>query len=130
MIKIISAISTLLFVTSAFAGNRAIELSVDLSLNGKHIMSPTILTKDGEKNTVTSGHGADRTYMEVIATEKTLNNKKAVHMNFVVGTFTASGRKTVLASSTLITRDNNRGEIQTTEKDGETVVISAKPTMK
>ena len=118
------------FGIPAFAGSQAIELNVDLSLNGKHIMSPKILAKDGEKTTVTSGQGAERTYMEVIATERLLNNKKAVQMNFVIGTINAGGKKTVLSNSTLITRENNRGEIQTVEENGEAIVISAKPTMR
>ena len=129
--KIILTLATFIFASSAYADKRAIELSVDLSLNGKHVMSPTIHTLDGEKTTVTSGQGEDRTYIEVVATQKLLNNKRAVVMNFVVGTFAADGSKTVLSSASLITRDSNRGEIQSIDKaTGESVVISAKPTIK
>jgi hypothetical protein len=52
---------------------------MDLSLNGKHVSSPQVVTKEGETTTVIQESNGQKIFMEVVATE----NPKALSLSVV-----------------------------------------------
>lgn len=103
----------------ALAKSNAYDLKMELSLNGKHVSSPRILTKEGESASVTQEANGEKVFLDVIATEKPTNNKPGILLKFVVGTVSATGEKTTVSTPQIIALENEKAQISVTAKDRE-----------
>lgn len=124
------AIALVLFGSSAFASN-AYDLKMDLSLNKKHVSSPRIIVKAGEMGSINQKNGTeDEHFIEVIATESSIKNKKGILMNFTIGTIGKNGERTILAKPQILAKENEPAQITIGEKNGSEVSLSVTATGK
>lgn len=110
---------------NAVAANKYYEIGMDLSVEGKKIPAPRILTKNNMTETVIHGNK----FIEVTASENPLD--QSVKMDVIVGEITEDGERIVLAKPTVITKENSRAEISSTNPDGsENYKMSIVPVVK
>lgn len=100
------------FSTSAFAGTNGYDLKIDLSLNGKNVISPRLLVKAGATVSIAEETRGDKTFVEVSPSEKLQNGQHAILMKFVVGKILADGSKKILSSPQIIALENSKAEIK------------------
>ena len=131
MMKSIFAVA-FLFSSVSFATTSGYELKVDLSIDGKLISSPRIITIAGEKASISQRieKSKNGTFIEVIAKDVPDSVPNAIRMDFVVGTIDHDGKKTVLATPSIITLENEKAMIETTEDNGKSVALSVIPQRK
>lgn len=110
--------------SSAFAATNGYDLKMDLSLNGKHISSPRVIVKAGETATVTQKTDTEESFIEVVATEGSIQNHKGILMNFVVGVIGKNGERTIKATPQVLAKENEPAQITVGEKNGEEVSLS------
>jgi type II secretory pathway component GspD/PulD (secretin) len=118
MIKVM-ALFCFFFSTASFAATNGYSMKMELSVKGKLVSSPRIVVKVGEFASVTQDSQGEKTFIEVVATEVPGKKEPAIAMNFVVGTISASGEKTVLANPKIITLENNKAEISQGDQPGQ-----------
>ncbi|MDO9180974.1 MAG: hypothetical protein Q7U04_01135 [Bacteriovorax sp.] len=99
-----------LLSTSAFAASNTYDLKMNLMLNGKHVSSPRIIVRAGERATITQKQGDEESYIDVIATESTSQNK-GIMMNFTIGKIDKDGTKTIIASPGILAKENAESNI-------------------
>ena len=114
--KVILVLFTVFLSGSAFAATNGYQLKLDLSIGGKHVLSPQILVTEGATASVTEEVDGEKTFIEVVATEKPTGKKNAILMKFVVGTVTSSGERRILSTPTLISLENNMAQITVENK--------------
>lgn len=106
-----------LFSVSVFASQKAFDLKMDLSIEGKHVSSPRIVVKEGEKGTITQESNGQKSFIEVVAKEdKAPNGKQAIFMTFVVGKIANDGTRTVISQPQIISIPNEKAQISVGEK--------------
>ena len=110
--------------SSAFAATNGYDLKMDLSLNGKHISSPRVIVKAGETATVTQKTDTEENFIEVVATEGSIQKHKGILMNFVVGVIGKNGERTIKAKPQVLAKENEPAQITVGEKNGEEVSLS------
>jgi len=104
---------------SAFASSNAYDLKMDLSLDGKHVSSPRVVVKEGEPATVTQENGSKKQFIEVIATEGSIQNHKGILMKFTVGTIGENGERTIVAKPQVLAKEGEPAKItQSDTKSG------------
>ncbi len=118
-------VTVLAFVgSSAFAATNGYDLKMDLSLNGKHVSSPRVIVKAGETATVTQKTDTEESFIEVVATEGSIQNHEGILMNFVVGVIGKNGERTIKAKPQVLAKENEPALITVGEKNGEEVSLS------
>ena len=101
----------LLSSSFCLASTNGYNLKMDLSLNGKHVSSPSLMTKAGQKATVTQKTDSGQTFIEVVANEGIKKGNRGVLMKFVVGMISKSGKRTILSRPQILARENQPAEI-------------------
>jgi hypothetical protein len=119
IMKTITALFSLLISSSVFASTNGYDLKIELSMHGKHVSSPRVTTKEGEVASVTQEANGEKIFMDVIATEKPTNNKQAILMKFVIGTISAEGIRTVVATPQVISIANEKAQITLSNEQGK-----------
>jgi type II secretory pathway component GspD/PulD (secretin) len=120
----ILGIVLLLIGSSAFASTKAFDLKMDLSIEGKHVSSPRIVVKEGEKGTITQESNGKKSFIEVVAKEdKAPNGKLAIHMTFLVGKIASDGTRTIVSQPQIISMPNEKAQI-TVGENGKPEVLS------
>ncbi len=94
-----------LIAGSAFAGN-SYDLKINLSLNGKHVASPRVIVKAGEKATITQRVDSQESFIEVVATESEAKNAPGIMMKFIVGYIQKNGDRTIISQPQILTNEN------------------------
>lgn len=117
--KLTALIFCFFIASSAFASTNGYDLKMEVSMNGKHVSSPRVITKEGETASITQDSNGNKMFVEVVATEKPTDNKKAIHMNFVVGTISPTGEKKIEATPQIITMENEKATISVGNKKGK-----------
>ncbi|CAN5672421.1 hypothetical protein BH10BDE1_BH10BDE1_16550 [soil metagenome] len=102
----------ILFSSSAFAGTNGYDLKIDLSVNGKNVISPRVIVKEGMMASVTEDTRGDKTYVEVTATEKPDGAKRAILMKFVVGKIMGDGTRKIISTPQIVALENSKAEIK------------------
>lgn len=121
--KILFVLFTLGFSFLVQAADRGYDLQIELSLNGKHISSPRLTLQEGKTSTITQDTDGKTTFIEVTAKERDLKNKKAIDMQFVIGTINANGKKTITNSPNIITLENQKAEMTVGENTAESLSL-------
>lgn len=121
--KILLAMICLLS-TSVFASEKAFDLKIEMSVDGKHVSSPRIVVKEGEKGTVIQESNGEKNFIEVVAKEgKAPNGVQGIHMAFVVGKIANDGSRTVVSQPQILSIPNEKAQITIGEK-GKPEVLS------
>ncbi len=111
--------ATLAMTGSAFASTNAYDLKMDLSLNGKHVSSPHVIAKEGKPATITQENSSNGHFIEVIATEGSIQNHKGILMKFVVGTIGKNGERTIISRPQVVAKEGEPAKItQSDSKNG------------
>ncbi len=117
MNKLVLGVVTLL-ASTAFANTNGYELKMDVSMNGKHISSPRVVTKSGEMATITQKNETEESFIEVITEEGELQGHKGILMKFTVGLIGANGKRTIVSRPQILALENEPAQISVGKKDG------------
>lgn len=114
-----------LFVgSSAFASN-GYDLKMELSMNGKKVSSPRIVVREGETGSITQETAYEKTFIEVVAKEGSIQNNEGILMNFVVKYVGQGGKRTIVLKPQVLAKENKPAQITMGEEDGkETISLS------
>jgi len=125
MKRIFASALVALFSSSAFATSAGYEMKMELSIKGKHVSSSSLITIAGEKASITQRMEKSKngTFIEVVATEDQ-GEGKGILMNFVVGTIDRDGNKTILASPSIIAKENEKAEVSVGDNGKEEYALS------
>lgn len=116
--NLLGLISCLLFSSSLFAAtDKMFNLQMELSIDGKVISSPSVVTADGEMATVTQETASGKTHIEVVTTEGTVGNRKGIMMRFAVSAVDEAGKKTYLGRPQIFAYENQPANITVTDDD-------------
>lgn len=117
-------LALLMVGSSAFASTNGYDLKMDLSMNGKHVSSPRIIVKAGEKGTINQKTDTEESFIEVVATEGQVQNNKGIMMNFTVGYIGKNGERTIVSKPQILAKENEPALITVGEKDGTELSLS------
>lgn len=117
-------LALLMVASSAFAKTKGYDLKIDLSLKGKHVASPHLVVKEGEKATITPQSDNAARFIEVTATEGEVQGHKGILMNFTVGSITKDGKRTILSTPEILAKENESAQIVVGGKDGAELSMS------
>ncbi|HEY8271671.1 MAG TPA: hypothetical protein VIG33_12340 [Pseudobdellovibrionaceae bacterium] len=110
---------------NSFAREKAFELKMELTINGKHISSPRIIAKEGETAMFMQEDQTQKTFIEVVATEdKIVRGKHSVLMKFVVGSIDPDGQKKVIYKPQVLTLVDHKTDLSVVEDIGLSVTAS------
>ncbi|MGZ3744404.1 MAG: hypothetical protein ACXWRE_14565 [Pseudobdellovibrionaceae bacterium] len=102
----------LLFGSAAFASGKGYTLNMKLSLNEKIVSSPRIIVLDGEAGSVTQENSSEKIFVEVVATEKTIQDHQGILMNINFGYIGKDGKqRTIISKAQIITEENVISEV-------------------
>lgn len=123
--KLTALILVSLFSSLTLAAGNGYRLDMEVTVNNETI-KPQVMIKEGQMGSITEKSGAEEHFVEIVATEHTMKNKKGVLMNFVVGTVGKNGQRTVLAKPQVFTLENEKATITTegTDKKVMTLVVT------
>ncbi|WP_041577183.1 hypothetical protein [Bdellovibrio bacteriovorus] len=110
--------------SSAFASTNGYYLKMDLSLNGKHISSPKLAVKVGEPATISQKIDTEESFIEVVVTEGSIQNRKGILMSFVVGVVDQSGQRVIKSKPQVLSKENESAQITVGESNGDEVSLS------
>jgi len=108
----------------AYASTNSYDLKMALSLNGSPVSSPRLIVKEGETATYTEKTKAGENFIEVTATEGTVQNHRGIMMKFVVGTIDINGKKSVISEPQVLAKDNEPAQITIGKKGDSPPQIS------
>ena len=109
---------------SAFASN-GYDLKMELSKNGKKVSSPRIRVLEGEAGSITQETSTGKTFIEVVAKEGEIQNRKGILMIFTVGYIGKDGKRTIVYRPQILTEENKNAQITLGEEGGkETMSLS------
>ena len=116
-------LTTLLLIlaaTPAFAKN-AYQMDMKLKIAGQPEENPRIIVVEGEPGSITTHdeNEQDDTFIEVTAKPGQIKNKKGILLNLVVATFDAEGKKQILGTPQILTKDNGTATISVADKEGK-----------
>ena len=103
---------------------KAYDLQMELTIDGKHVSSPRVLVKPGETASVTQQSETDNSFIEVVATEGTLQNHSGILMKFVVGTIDKDGKRTIVSHPEILAKENEPATITVGQKNGSPEELS------
>ncbi|MBL7688366.1 MAG: hypothetical protein JNJ49_10045 [Bdellovibrionaceae bacterium] len=100
-------------------------LKMELSMNGKVVSTPQLIVRNGATGSITEESATQKTFIEVTATEGSVQKRQGIMMNFVVGVIAKDGVRTVLSRPSILANENEKAEITIAGKEsGETMALS------
>lgn len=116
--------------SSAFASTNGYDLKMDLSLNGKHVSSPRLIVKAGETAYINQKTDTEESFIEVVATEGSIQNHQGILMNFIVGVIDQNGQRVIKAKPQILANENEAAQITVGENNGDEISLSVVATRK
>ena len=124
--NILGFLGVLVFLTSAAFANisqfNGYDLKMKLSVNGKIISAPHILTKAGETTTITQKTEDEESFVEVTAIDGSILGTEGIMMTFVVGTIDKDGQRTITSRPQIFAKENKQSKV-TVEQDGRNEIL-------
>ena len=112
-------------VMAASPATAGYHLKLELSMNGKVVSTPRLIVRNGETGSITEESATRKTFIEVTATEGSVQKRQGIMMNFVVGVIAKDGTRTVLSRPSILANENEKAEITIAGKEsGETMALS------
>ncbi len=113
-----------LISVSVFANQKTFDLKIDFSIDGKHVSSPRIVVKEGEKGTITQDVDGYQTFIDVVAKEEqSPSGQSAIRMNFVIGKIALDGTRKIVSQPQIISIPNEEAQI-TVGQSGKSETLS------
>jgi ribosomal protein S4 len=119
MVRILFSILLLFFSSSVFAANKVYDLKMDLLVNGKRVSSPRVYVKEGEIARVDEASPRSKSFIEVVASEGEIQNRKGILMNFTVGYFDKVGNKKIVSQPQVLAKENEIASIEVNNMNGK-----------
>ncbi len=116
--------------STAFASTNGYDLKMDLSLNGKHVSSPRLIVKAGETAYINQKTDTEESFIEVVATEGSIQNHQGILMNFIVGVIDQNGQRVIKAKPQILAKENEAAQITVGENNGDEISLSVVATRK
>ena len=109
--------TVVLISTPAFASTKAFDIKAELSLNGKLVSKPHIITKANELASIEqTDQNNHKTIIEVVASDYTSDKvKNGIQMNFTVSRI-ENGQKNIISKPQIIAAPGEVAEIAVGEK--------------
>lgn len=127
--KLVAIVLTFIGST-AFASTNGYDLKMDLSLNGKHVSSPRLIVKAGETAYINQKTDTEESFIEVVATEGSIQNHQGILMNFIVGVIDQNGQRVIKAKPQILAKENEAAQITVGENNGDEISLSVVATRK
>jgi len=108
----------------ALAKVDAYDIKMEVSMYGRHVSSPRIVTKAGEPAMIMNKAGLIENFVEVIAVEEEISGKKAIRMKFKVGMTGPDGKRTVISKPEILAFENEEAKISVGSGDKEEFSLS------
>ncbi|MBL7544088.1 MAG: hypothetical protein JNL11_09735 [Bdellovibrionaceae bacterium] len=116
--------------SSAFASTNSYDLKMDLSLNRRHVSSPRLIVKAGETAYINQKTDTEESFIEVVATEGSIQNHQGILMNFIVGVIDQNGQRVIKAKPQILASENEAAQITVGENNGDEISLSVVATRK
>jgi hypothetical protein len=116
--------------SSAFASTNGYDLKMDLSLNGKLVSSPRLIVKAGETAYINQKTDTEESFIEVVASEGSIQNHQGILMNFIVGVIDQNGQRVIKAKPQILANENEAAQITVGENNGDEISLSVVATRK
>ncbi|MFS4460769.1 hypothetical protein [Bdellovibrio sp. HCB2-146] len=107
-------VAFVLLGSSAFAAGPNYDLKMELSLEGKHVLSPKVIVPAGETASVDDG----KTFVEVVANEGAIQDHKGILMKLTVGTIGKDGKRKILATPQVLAKENQAAQVTVESANG------------
>ncbi len=120
----------LLLAGSSAMAAKGYDLKMDLTMNGKHMSSPRVLVKAGEKATIAQEGKNGGSFIEVVATEGEVQGNAGIMMSFTVGTIDKKGARTIVSRPKILAVENSEARITVGENENSVEQISLTVTPK
>ena len=120
----------LLLAGSSALAAKGYDLKMDLSLNGKHVSSPRLIVKAGETASISQKTDTEESFIEVVATEGSIQNHQSILMNFIVGVIDQNGQIVIKAKPQILANENEAAQITVGENNGDEISLSVVATRK
>lgn len=118
MVKILFLLS-LVFSFRVFAASKVYDLKMDLQVNGKRISSPRVFVKEGEVARVDEASSHSKSFIEVVASEGEVQNRKGILMNFTVGYIGKDGKRKIVSQPQVLAKENEIASIDVNNMNGK-----------
>ena len=116
--KILTLLTGLIFSLAVSADpTPAFDLKMELSLNGKVVSAPRVVMKAGETASVIQNTDYGKTYVDVVASEASLKDHKAIMMKFTISVLGKYGKKRVIAKPHIIANAGEMAKISLSENE-------------
>ena len=109
---------------SVFASTNGYDLKMDLSVNGKQISSPRVMVKAGETATINQKTETEESFIEVVATEGSIQNHKGILMKFTVGVIAQNGERVIKSQPQVLAKENEKTQVTIGENNGDEISLS------
>ncbi len=119
----------LLAGTRAWAA-KGYDLKMELTMNGKHMSSPRVLVRAGEKAMIEEEGKNGGSFIEVIATEGEAKGNAGIMMSITVGTIDKKGARTIISRPKILAVENSEARITVGENENGNEQISLSVTPK
>jgi type II secretory pathway component HofQ len=119
MRKILAGIIVLAFSNSLLAASNGYELAMHLELDGKSVSSPTMIVRAGETASISQNDGNGEIFIEVVASEGSVQSRKVILMAFVVGNVDSEGKRKVLGAPQILAQENKPAKISVEGTSGQ-----------
>src|SRR5580658_8629019 len=103
-----------LFLSShSFAATRGYDLQMDLAIKGRETIHPHIVVAEGVPQTIIQplDKSGEKSYLEVIANERPVRNKRAILVKFIIGFIEPDGKKRVVSASQILTLEKQKRSV-------------------
>lgn len=113
------------FSSLSFASGKIFDLKMDLSINGKHMASPRVTVREGEKAFVGQEKNGETSFIEVVAVEeKSPKGDGGIRLDFVVGKIAADGSRTMVSQPRLLAYPGELSKIVVGDDSGREFSLS------
>ena len=92
---------------------------MDLLVNGKRVSSPRVYVKEGEITRVDEASPRSKSFIEVVASEGEIQNRKGILMNFTVGYFDKVGNRKIVSQPKILAKENEIASIEVNNLNGK-----------
>jgi hypothetical protein len=92
-----------LLLQSAFAATKLYDISVTISMNGKVMVTPRLLLKEGKKGSILQESKDGRYFLDVVASEGTI--EKSILLDFTTGILMKEGSRKILSRGKILAEE-------------------------
>lgn len=119
------ALLIFVFADTALAATDFYDVEMKVSVNGgKSSFSPSMFLVPGEPSSAANQVDGEETFVEVVAKEGQIQNRKGILMNLKIGKVSADGKRTILSNAQVLTEENKVAEVRVGKQGAEDVVVS------